>query len=150
MTYKGLATGEKAPDFTAKDQEGNTVQLTDYAGKKVALYFYPKDNTPGCTLQACNLKTHHEELQQKGYVIVGVSSDTASSHQKFIKRFSLPFTLLADTDKAVQKAYHVLVEKSMFGKKYMGTARITFIINEEGIIEKIIDKVKTSSHHTQF
>jgi peroxiredoxin Q/BCP len=145
-----LKIGDKAPDFTAKDQNGNPVKLSDYKGKKVVLYFYPKDDTPGCTAQACNLRDNHQALQKEGYEVIGVSADNETSHQKFISKFELPFTLIADTDKTVHEKYGVWVEKSMYGKKYMGTARTTFIIDEKGVITDIISKVKTSDHTQQI
>ena len=133
-----LKIGDAAPDFTVNDQDGNAVSLSDYKGKKVVLYFYPKDNTPGCTAEACNLRDNYSELQSAGYEILGVSTDSEKSHQKFIEKQELPFKLLADT------------EKSMYGRKYMGTARVTFIIDENGMIENIIEKVKTKDHTTQI
>lgn len=142
--------GDKAPDFTAKDQDGKTVKLSDYKGKKVVLYFYPRDNTSGCTAQACNLRDNYQALQKEGYEVIGVSSDSEGSHQKFISKFELPFTLIADTDKTVHEKYGVWVEKSMYGKKYMGTARTTFIIDEKGVITDIISKVKTADHTQQI
>lgn len=145
-----LSPGQQAPEFTGKDQHGNEVSLKDYRGKKVALYFYPKDNTPGCTAQACNLRDHYSELKQAGYEIIGISSDSAASHQKFIDKFELPFTLLADEDKSIHDQYGTWVEKSMYGRKYMGTARKTFIIDEEGKLERIIEKVKTKDHTAQI
>ena len=145
-----LKAGEKAPEFEVNDQDGNTVRLSDYKGKKVVLYFYPKDNTPGCTAQSCNLRDHYNELQQAGYEVLGISSDSEKSHRKFIESQGLPFVLLADTDKKVHELYGTWVEKSMYGRKYMGTARNTFIINEEGNIEEIIEKVDTKDHTSQI
>ncbi|AHM58996.1 peroxiredoxin [Flammeovirgaceae bacterium 311] len=145
-----LEKGQKAPEFTGKDQNGNTVNLNDYRGKKVVLYFYPKDDTPGCTAQACDLRDNHQLLQSKGYEVIGISSDSVASHQKFRNKYELPFTLIADEDKSINEQYGVWVEKSMYGRKYMGTARTTFIINEEGIIEDIIEKVNTKEHTTQI
>ena len=142
--------GDKAPDFTAKDQNGNPVKLSAYKGKKVALYFYPKDDTPGCTTQACNLRDNYQTLENAGIEVIGVSVDNEKSHQKFIKKYDLPFTLIADTDKTVNEKYGVWVEKSMFGRKYMGTARTTFIIDEKGVITDIISKVKTDDHTRQI
>ncbi|MGB3180359.1 MAG: thioredoxin-dependent thiol peroxidase [Cyclobacteriaceae bacterium] len=144
-----LSPGDKAPDFEAKDQNGDTVKLSDYKGKRVVLYFYPRDNTPGCTAQACNLRDNYKALQDAGYEILGVSSDDEKSHQKFIEKQELPFRLLADTDKAVHEKYGTWVEKNMYGRKYMGTARTTFIINEEGNISEVIAKVKTKDHTAQ-
>ncbi|MDH5475883.1 MAG: thioredoxin-dependent thiol peroxidase [Cyclobacteriaceae bacterium] len=145
-----LEIGSKAPDFTVDNQNSNPVKLSDYKGKKVVLYFYPKDNTPGCTAQACNLRDNFELLTQKGYVILGVSTDSQKRHQNFIEKHSLPFTLLADTEKIVHDLYGTWKEKQLYGKKYMGTVRTTFIINEQGIIENIIQKVKTKEHSLQI
>lgn len=145
-----LEIGNSAPAFEAKDQNGNILKLSDFKGKKVVLYFYPKDNTPGCTAQACNLRDNYEALLAAGYVVLGVSSDSEKSHQKFIEKQSLPFPLLADEDLKVHEAYGTWVEKSMYGRKYMGTARTTFIINEEGILEEIIEKVNTKEHTKQI
>lgn len=145
-----LETGLKAPDFTALDQEGNAITLSDYKGKKVVLYFYPKDNTPGCTAQACNLRDNYGALQAAGYVVLGISSDSQKSHKKFAEKQNLPFPLLVDEDLSVHQKYGTWVEKQMFGRKYMGTARTTFVINEEGVIEDIITKVKTKEHSSQI
>ncbi|MEA5403355.1 thioredoxin-dependent thiol peroxidase [Arcicella sp. DC2W] len=145
-----LAIGEKAPDFEQKDQDGNLVKLSDFEGKKVILYFYPKDDTPGCTAQACNLNENLPALQAKGFEIIGVSIDGQKAHQKFIKKYDLKFTLLSDEDHQLVEAYGVWVEKSMYGKTYMGTARTTFIIDEKGIITDIIEKVKTKEHTSQI
>ncbi len=145
-----LEVGNVAPDFQSIDQNGNPIKLSDFKGKKVVLYFYPKDNTPGCTAQACDLRDNYEALQKAGYVVLGVSSDSAKSHQKFIEKQNLPFSLIADEDKSVHEAYGTWVEKSMYGRKYMGTARTTFIIDEQGKITEIIDKVKTKEHTNQI
>ncbi|EON75301.1 Thiol peroxidase, Bcp-type [Lunatimonas lonarensis] len=145
-----IEVGQEAPDFETKDQNGNTVRLSDFKGKKVVLYFYPKDNTPGCTAQACDLRNNYEALQKAGYVVLGVSSDSEKSHQKFIQKYELPFSLLADEDKSVHEKYGTWVEKSMYGRSYMGTARTTFIIDETGKISQIIDKVKTKEHTNQI
>lgn len=145
-----LEVGKAAPDFESKDQNGNSIKLSDFRGKKVVLYFYPKDNTPGCTAQACNLRDNYEALQKAGYVVLGVSSDSEKSHQKFIEKQNLPFSLIADEDKKVHEAYGTWVEKSMYGRKYMGTARTTFIIDEKGILEEIIEKVDTKAHTNQI
>lgn len=145
-----LQIGDKAPDFTVNDQNGNPVSLSDFKGKKVVLFFYPKDNTPGCTAEACNLRDNHSELQQAGYEVLGVSTDSEKSHLKFIEKQSLPFTLLADTEKEIHEKYNTWVEKSMYGRKYMGTARMTFLIDENGMIENIIQKVKTKDHTAQI
>jgi peroxiredoxin Q/BCP len=145
-----LSKGDKAPLFEGKDQDGNVVKLSDYRGKKVVLYFYPKDDTPGCTAQACNLRDNYEALQKANYVVLGVSSDDEKSHQKFIKKYNLPFTLVADPDKVINELYGVWQEKTNFGKTYMGTVRTTFIIDENGIIDEIISKVTTASHAEQI
>ncbi len=145
-----LEIGEKAPDFEAKDQDGNKVKLSEFQGKKVVLYFYPKDNTPGCTAQACNLRDNYDALLKAGYIVLGISSDSEKSHQKFIEKQNLPFSLIADEDKKVHELYGTWVEKNMYGRKYMGTARTTFIIDEEGKIAEIIDKVKTKEHTNQI
>ena len=145
-----LKSGMKAPAFSVNDQDGNVVKLKDLAGKKVVLYFYPKDMTSGCTAESCNLRDNYKALQKQGYEVLGVSKDDEKSHQKFIEKESLPFRLLADVDKRLHEAYGTWVEKSMYGRKYMGTARKTFIIDEKGIIEKIIDKVDTKNHTEQI
>lgn len=145
-----LKIGDKAPEFKVNDQDGNPVALSDFKGKKVALYFYPKDNTPGCTAESCNLRDNYSELTKAGYVILGVSTDDEKSHRKFIDKFELPFPLLADIDKDIHEKYGTWVEKNMYGRKYMGTARHTFIIDEKGNIENIIDKVKTTDHTSQI
>ncbi|ERM83245.1 thiol peroxidase [Rhodonellum psychrophilum GCM71 = DSM 17998] len=145
-----LEVGKPAPDFEAKDQDGNLIKLSDFKGKKVVLYFYPKDNTPGCTTQACNLRDNYEALQKAGYVILGISSDSEKSHKKFIEKQSLPFPLIADEDLKVHEAYGTWVEKSMYGRQYMGTARTTFIIDEAGMLSEIIQKVNTKDHTNQI
>ena len=145
-----LKKSDKAPLFESKDQDGNTVKLSDYKGKKVILYFYPKDDTPGCTAEACNLRDNFSDLQKEGYEVLGVSIDSEKSHKKFIEKYQLPFTLLADTDKQIVEQYGVWVEKSMYGKKYMGTARVTFLIDQNGVIEDIIEKVDTKAHTAQI
>jgi thioredoxin-dependent peroxiredoxin len=145
-----LNIGDAAPAFVGKDQNGKTTQLADFVGKKLVLYFYPKDNTPGCTAQACNIRDNYEALQAAGYEVLGVSSDTEKSHQKFIGQYQLPFRLLIDKDHVIQQQYGVWVEKSMFGKKYWGTARKTFVIDEKGRIAKMIDQVKTDQHVAQI
>lgn len=146
-----LKTGDIAPDFEVNDQDGNAVKLSDFKGKKkVVLYFYPKDNTPGCTAESCNLRDNYSKLQNAGYEILGVSKDSEKSHRGFIEKQNLPFTLLADTEKQIHMLYDTWVEKSMYGRKYMGTARKTFIIDENGVIEDIIEKVKTKDHTSQI
>lgn len=145
-----LKIGNKAPDFESINQNGDKVKLSDFIGKKVVLYFYPRDNTPGCTAQACNLKDNYNTLQQNGYTILGISKDSPKSHQKFINKFDLPFDLIADEDQNVHMKYGTWIEKSMYGKNYMGTARWTFLIDEQGNIENIIQKVKTKEHTSQI
>ena len=147
-----LEIGAKAPDFTLFDKDGNTVSLSDFSGKKVVLYFYPKDNTSGCTAEACSLRDNYAELKAKGYEVIGVSVDNEKSHQKFIEKYELPFTLIADTDKKLVEAMGVWGEKSMYGRKYMGTFRTTFILNEEGVVEQIFlpKEIKTKTHGEQI
>lgn len=145
-----LETGTKAPEIIAKNQAGETIKLSDFLGKKVILYFYPKDNTPGCTTEACNFRDNYQFLLGKGFEVLGVSIDSEQSHQKFIAKFELPFNLLADEDQKIVNNYGVWVEKNMYGKKYMGTARTTFVINEEGIIEHIIKKVDNKNASQQI
>lgn len=140
-----LEVGNKAPAFTAKDQKGNQVSLHDFLGKKVILYFYPKDSTPGCTVEACNFRDHYENLVSEGFEVIGVSVDGEKSHQRFSEKHDLPFTLLVDEDKKIVNDYQVWIEKNMYGRKYMGTARKTFIIDEKGIIQHIINKVDTKN-----
>jgi peroxiredoxin Q/BCP len=142
--------GKLAPAFTANNQNGTAVSLNNFAGKKLVLYFYPKDDTPGCTAEACSLRDNYESLIAQGYAIVGVSPDDEKKHTKFIAKYNLPFDLLADTDNAIALAYGVWVEKSMYGRKYMGIARTTFVINENGILEEIIEKVDTKNHAQQL
>ena len=152
MSGAELKSGDKAPAFDLLDQDGKRHSLADYAGKKILLYFYPKASTPGCTTQACSLRDGYEQLRAAGYEVVGVSKDSAKSHQGFINKQSLPFNLIADTDTTLNQAFGVWQEKSMYGRKYMGTARTTFIINEDGIIERIIDskEVNTKDHANQI
>jgi thioredoxin-dependent peroxiredoxin len=145
-----LKVGDKAPDFTVNDQDGKPVRLSDLRGSKVVLYFYPKDMTPGCTAEACNLRDNYKSMLKKGYEILGVSTDSEKSHKKFIEKERLPFRLLADTEKNIHNAYGTWIEKSMYGRKYMGTARITFVIDEKGVIEDIIQKVDTKNHVSQI
>jgi thioredoxin-dependent peroxiredoxin len=141
-----LEVGQPAPDFTVKDGAGNTVRLSDLRGKKVVLYFYPKDATPGCTQEACDLRDRYDRLQAAGAVLLGVSPDSEKSHQKFAAKFELPFPLLADTDNTVSTAYGVWKEKSMYGRSYMGIERTTFLIDENGKIARIWPKVKVAGH----
>ena len=138
--------GQKAPAFKAPDQHGKQISLSQFKGKKLVLYFYPQDDTPTCTTQACNLRDHYGVLKNKGYEVVGVSPDPVEKHKKFATKHDLPFTLLADPDRNIIEAYGVWGEKSMYGKKYMGLIRTTFLINEKGIIEAIIEKPKAKQH----
>jgi|SRR6056300_276828 peroxiredoxin Q/BCP len=142
--------GKKAPAFSAKNQKEETLTLDHYKGKKLVLYFYPKDDTPGCTAEACDLRDHYQKFLDAGYEILGVSPDKEAKHQKFIDKYELPFDLLADTEQTVANAYGVWVEKNMYGRKYMGIKRTTFIIDEEGVLEEIIEKVKTKEHASQI
>jgi peroxiredoxin Q/BCP len=141
--------GNPAPLFEAQNQDGETIKLSDYLGKKVVLYFYPKDSTPKCTDQACNLRDNYDALLAKGMVVIGVSADSAKSHQKFIKKYELPFDLLVDEEHELCEKYGVWVEKSMYGKKFMGVFRTTFVIDEKGIITEIIDKIDANDHANQ-
>lgn len=136
-----LKVGDKAPAITAKDQNGRTVSLSDFKGKKVILYFYPKDNTPGCTTEACNFRDNYQSLQADGFEVIGVSVNSERSHRNFANKYSLPFALLVDTDQRIVNDYGVWAEKKLFGRKYMGTLRKTFVIDEEGVITHIIEKV---------
>jgi peroxiredoxin Q/BCP len=145
-----LSEGQKAPDFTAKDQNGNNISLSDFSGKDVILYFYPKDDTPGCTAEACSFRDNYQSLLSRGFQVLGVSTDDEKSHHKFITKYSLPFPLVSDTEKNIVEAYGVWVEKNMYGKKYMGVARKTFIIDKTGIIKNIIDKVDTKNSSQQI
>lgn len=145
-----LQPGDKAPDFLVNDQDGNPVKLSDLKGKKVVLYFYPKDMTPGCTAESCNLRDNYRVMQKQGFEVLGVSTDNEKSHRKFIEKEKLPFRLLADTNKTMHEAYGTWVEKSMYGRNYMGTARVTFVIDENGTIEEIIGKVDTKNHAAQI
>jgi len=145
-----LKEGSKAPDFKANDQDGNTVSLKDFKGKKLALFFYPKDNTPTCTTEACNLRDNYAALQKAGIAVVGVSIDTEKSHKKFEQKFDLPFVLLADTERKMVEAYGVWGLKKFMGREFMGTHRVTFLINGKGVIEHIIDTVKSKEHTTQI
>ena len=147
MAY--LKVGDFAPDFNSKNQLGEAISLTQFNGKKVVLYFYPKDDTPGCTAQACNLRDNHNALLKAGYEVLGVSTDDEASHQKFIAKYNLPFSLIADTDRSINEAYGVWREKNMYGRKYWGTVRTTFMIDEAGKIVEIIKKIKTDDHTAQ-
>jgi len=145
-----LKIEDKAPAFSAQNQNDVTLHLSGYSGKKLILYFYPKDDTPGCTAEACDLRDNYHRFLEAGYAVLGVSPDPIKKHIKFIEKYELPFDLLSDEDHAVSLAYGVWVEKSMYGRKYMGIARTTFIIDEKGVIEDIIEKVKTKEHTTQI
>ena len=145
-----LKEGDKAPYFEGFNENGETVKLTDYNGKKLILYFYPKDNTPTCTTEACNLRDNFELLKANGFELLGVSPDSQRKHQNFIKKFGLPFSLIADTDTKIIQDYGVWGEKQMFGKKYMGVFRNTFVIDENGVIERIFTKVNSSEHAQQI
>ena len=147
-----MQVGDKAPEVLGINEKGEEIRLSDYKGKKIVLYFYPKDLTSGCTAQACNLRDNYSELRKTGYEVIGVSVDNEKSHQKFIEKNNLPFPLIADTDKKLVEQFGVWGEKSMYGRKYMGTFRTTFIINEEGVIERIITpkEVKTKDHAAQI
>lgn len=149
---KIMEIGERAPEILGKDANGQEIRLSDFKGKKLVLYFYPKDMTSGCTAEACNLRDNMELLQENGYAVVGASVDDAKSHQKFIAKHELPFPLIADTDKKLVETFGVWGEKSMYGRKYFGTFRTTFIINEDGIVERIIGpkKIKTKDHARQI
>ncbi len=145
-----LEKGTKAPSFEGKDENGNTVKLSDFAGKKLVLYFYPKDSTPGCTAEACDLRDNYERFLAMGYQVLGVSRDSAASHRRFIEKYSLPFHLIADTDLAILKAYEAWGEKKMYGKTTEGTLRTTYVIDEKGIIIDAIAKVDTKNHTAQI
>ncbi len=145
-----LKKGDKAPDFTAPIQTGEERSLSDYQGKKLVFYFYPKDNTPTCTKEACNLRDNYKALQKAGYEILGVSADSAKKHTNFINKFELPFDLLVDADNSIAKAYGAWGQKQMFGKQYEGILRTTFLIDETGKIESVIQKVKSTEHANQI
>ena len=145
-----LSVGDKVPSFDSTDQNGNSFNLDKFKDQKIVLYFYPRDNTSGCTAQACDLRDNFQEFKNNNYVIVGVSTDSPKSHVKFIEKNNLPFDLIADEDKSVHKLFGTWVEKKMYGKTYMGTARKTFLIDENTIITDIIEKVKTKEHTNQI
>ncbi len=145
-----LKEGMSAPSFEGVDQEGRTIKLSDFAGRKLVLYFYPKDNTSGCTAEACSLRDSHEEFLNKGFAVVGVSADSEKSHKGFAEKYSLPFPLIADTSRKIVNDYGVYQEKKMYGKSFFGIVRTTFIIDEKGKIEKIISKVDTKNHSEQI
>lgn len=147
-----LQVGDKAPEILGVNQDGKEIKLSDFKGKKVVLYFYPKDNTSGCTAQACSLRDEYADLRKAGYEVIGVSADSETSHQKFIQKYDLPFNLIADTDKKLSETFGTWGEKSMYGRKYMGMFRTTYIINEEGVVEKVYQpkEVKTKTHASQI
>lgn len=145
-----LKIGDKAPHFQGRGQDGQIISLDQFIGKKLVLYFYPKDNTPGCTAEACDLRDNYDRFIEKDYAIVGVSADTEEKHKKFIEKYSLPFPLIADTEKEILKKYDAWGRKKNYGLEYDGIIRKTFIISEEGLVEKIIEKVKTKDHTTQI
>lgn len=147
-----LKVGDKAPEILGVAQNGQEIKLSDYSGKKLVLYFYPKDNTSGCTAQACSLRDNYSELRAKGYEVVGVSADSVQSHTKFIEKQNLPFDLIADTEKTLSELFGTWGEKSMYGKKYFGMFRTTFVIDEQGVIQKIFTpkEIKTSTHGEQI
>ena len=145
-----LKIGDKAPHFEGIDQNGQSIKLEQFKGKKLVLYFYPKDNTPGCTAEACNLRDNYEAFLAKGYAVLGVSADSVKSHQNFAQKYQLPFPLISDPDKKILTAYQAYGEKKMYGKTVMGILRKTYIIDEKGIIEDIIEKVDTKNHSAQI
>lgn len=145
-----LKTGDKAPDFQATDQDGRTVSLKDFRGSRLILYFYPKDDTPGCTAEACNLKDNYQVLKDKGFRILGVSADPEASHKKFIAKYMLPFPLIPDKDKTILRAYGAWGLKKLYGKEYEGIIRTTYVIDPKGIIEKVFTKVDTKNHAQQI
>jgi peroxiredoxin Q/BCP len=145
-----IKIGDKMPQFEVIDQDGKVVKSQDLLGKKTIIYFYPKDNTSGCTAEACNLRDNYEAMVAKGYNVIGVSKDSAASHRKFAEKYQLPFTLLADTSTEMIQAFGAWGEKSLYGRKYMGTLRQTFIFDENGILVEIIDKVDTKNHAAQI
>jgi len=145
-----LKKGDKAPDFSAQIQNGETRSLSDYAGKKLVLFFYPKDNTPTCTKEVCNLRDNYKNFQNKGYELLGINADSAKKHQNFIAKFELPFDLLIDADNKIAHDYGAWGEKKMYGKTFEGILRMTFVIDENGIIENVIEKVKAIEHAEQI
>lgn len=145
-----LKPGDKSPDFTGKDQDGNIINLSDYKGKKLVLYFYPKDNTPGCTAEACDLRDNYNRFEADGYKILGVSKDSGKSHKGFIEKFNLPFSLISDTEATIIKAYDAWGRKKFMGREFDGILRKTFVIGENGVIEDIIEKVETKAHSAQL
>ena len=150
MPMTHLRAGDKAPAFKGKDQNGNVLSLENFSGKKLIIYFYPKDSTPGCTAQACNLRDNYEDLLAKGYMVIGVSADSEKSHKKFIEKHQLPFPLIADTEKEMLKAYGVWGPKKFMGRTFDGIHRTTFVIDEQGTIQEVIEKVDTKNHVSQI
>ena len=150
MAETHLQEGDKAPNFSGQDQDGQTIALNDFQGSKLILFFYPRDNTPGCTAEACSLRDHYRELQESGYKMLGVSADSEKKHQNFRAKYKLPFPLLADTEKETIKAYGVWGPKKFMGREFNGILRTTFVIDEQGMIERIIKKVKTRNHAAQI
>lgn len=145
-----IKEGDKAPEFNASDEAGNPISLSQFKGKKLILFFYPKDDTPGCTAENCNLRDNYADLQEKGFAVVGVSPDNAKKHQGFKTKFGLPFPLIPDSDQQIMKMYGAWGEKQMYGRSYEGVLRTTFVINEEGVVEKIFEKVDTKNHTAQI
>ncbi|MEG0517269.1 MAG: thioredoxin-dependent thiol peroxidase [Bacteroidales bacterium] len=145
-----LKQGDKAPHFEGPDQNGNMVKLTDFIGKKLVLYFYPKDSTPGCTAEACDLRDNYKRFLEKGYAVLGISKDSEQSHRKFIEKYNLPFPLISDVQTSIMQSYESWGKKKFMGREFMGTLRRTFVINEQGIIEQMIDKVDTKAHTAQI
>jgi len=150
MPNKKLNVGDKAPEFTGLDQNGTEVKLSDFQGRKLVLFFYPKDMTPGCTAEACNLRDNFSELRKAGYEVIGVSADSEKRHQKFIETHGLPYSLVADEEKEIIKKFGVWGRKKFLGREYDGIKRTTFVIDEKGMIEKVIDQVKTRDHTSQI
>ncbi len=148
MTH--LKVGDKAPNFEGVDENGNTIKLKDFKGKKLALFFYPKDNTPTCTVEACNLRDNYDDLKENGYELLGVSPDSSKKHTNFIEKYELPFPLLADTERTTMEAYGVWGPKKFMGRTFDGVHRVTFVIDEKGKIEKVIEKVKAKIHSAQI
>lgn len=145
-----LKQGDAVPNFKAKDEQGNTISLSDYKGKKLIVFFYPKASTPGCTAEACNLRDHYAELQDVGYELLGVSADSEKRQSNFKNKYEFPFPLLADEDKTVINAFGVWGPKKFMGREYEGIHRMTFIVNEEGVVDRVIEKVKTKDHAAQI
>jgi peroxiredoxin Q/BCP len=147
---KQLKEGDRAPAFEGRNQDGKTIRLSDLKGKKVVLYFYPKDNTPGCTAEACNLRDNYTELAEKGFEVIGISPDSETSHIKFRGKYRLPYNLISDTEKKILKEYGAWGKKNLYGRLFDGVLRTTYIINEEGVIEKVFTKVNTKDHARQI